>query len=165
MPSPGPGPPRARVEPVNVGHNHSERIPNQQLPALKAARHDVKGRADNDRNEPQRARPGDIVRHHGDRDHGELGSSGRNPGHTGARKLFIGQIPFTMEQPELTQVMAEFGKVVDTVILRNRMNGTHKGCAFVRFELEAEADLALESLHGKRKLGSVRTRHTAPPSL
>jgi CUG-BP- and ETR3-like factor len=71
-----------------------------------------------------------------------------------------------MEQPELKEVMSEFGKVVDMMILRDRMSGTHKGCAFVRFELEAEGNLALESLHGKRKLANVRTRHnTAPPSL
>ena len=79
-----------------------------------------------------------------------------------ARKLFVGQIPFTMEQPELKEVMSEFGKVVDMMILRDRMSGTHKGCAFVRFELEAEANLALESLHGKRKLANVRVLATTP---
>jgi len=42
-------------------------------------------------------------------------------------KMFVGQIPFTMEEDELKRTMEEFGPVYQLGIIRDRASGQHRG--------------------------------------
>lgn len=44
-----------------------------------------------------------------------------------AIKLFVGQVPKTFEEKDLEPYLIEFGPIHELTILRDRMNGTHKG--------------------------------------
>ena len=42
-------------------------------------------------------------------------------------KMFVGQIPRTMEEDELKQLMEEYGPVYNVGIIRDRASGQHRG--------------------------------------
>ena len=42
-------------------------------------------------------------------------------------KLFVGQVPRTMEEDALRTFMEEFGQVEDVVIIRDRFSAAHRG--------------------------------------
>lgn len=49
-------------------------------------------------------------------------------------KLFVGQVPKTFEEKDLEPILLEFGPIHELTILRDRMNGSHKGiCHTVTF--------------------------------
>eukprot|EP00297_Palpitomonas_bilix_P023841 CAMPEP_0113875456 /NCGR_PEP_ID=MMETSP0780_2-20120614/4956_1 /TAXON_ID=652834 /ORGANISM="Palpitomonas bilix" /LENGTH=353 /DNA_ID=CAMNT_0000861455 /DNA_START=156 /DNA_END=1217 /DNA_ORIENTATION=+ /assembly_acc=CAM_ASM_000599 len=55
------------------------------------------------------------------------------------RKLFIGGIPWEVDEKELRKEFEKYGTVVEAVIMR-RPNGNPRGFGFVTFETEEEAD-------------------------
>lgn len=67
-------------------------------------------------------------------------------------KLFVGQIPRTMDDKDLRPVFEEFGTVVDLTILKDRFSGQHKGCAFLTYATRENAQNAMNMLHDKRTL-------------
>lgn len=63
----------------------------------------------------------------------------------GSVKLFVGQLPSTVDEAGLRQIFSEFGNVLETVILRDRATNTHRGCGFVIFSTREEAERAISS--------------------
>lgn len=47
-----------------------------------------------------------------------------------AIKLFIGQVPKTMEADALLPLFSEFGEVFDLAIIRDKQTGMHRGRLF-----------------------------------
>ncbi|OQR99335.1 CUG-BP- and ETR-3-like factor [Achlya hypogyna] len=66
-----------------------------------------------------------------------------------AVKLFVGQVPRTMEEADLRPILEAFGPLYDIVIIRDKVSGTHRGCAFVTFCTRAAAEAAIETLHNQ----------------
>ncbi len=67
-------------------------------------------------------------------------------------KLFVGQLPFSFDEEQVAQLFKPIGDVYEVVILRDRDNGLHKGCAFVTFLSREVAQRAIDVLHGKKTL-------------
>eukprot|EP00283_Hemiselmis_rufescens_P003074 CAMPEP_0173425956 /NCGR_PEP_ID=MMETSP1357-20121228/5547_1 /TAXON_ID=77926 /ORGANISM="Hemiselmis rufescens, Strain PCC563" /LENGTH=103 /DNA_ID=CAMNT_0014389513 /DNA_START=15 /DNA_END=322 /DNA_ORIENTATION=- len=65
-------------------------------------------------------------------------------------KLFIGQIGRTTDETDLKTLLGQHGEVLDVTLIKDKVTGTSKGCAFVvmanRIEAEA-AILALDKQH------------------
>eukprot|EP01065_Artemidia_motanka_P023756 TRINITY_DN2841_c0_g2_i1.p1 TRINITY_DN2841_c0_g2~~TRINITY_DN2841_c0_g2_i1.p1 ORF type:complete len:599 (+),score=218.77 TRINITY_DN2841_c0_g2_i1:126-1799(+) len=66
----------------------------------------------------------------------------------GGRKLFVGQVPRTCSQEQLTQIMAQYGTVDEICVLKDKTTGQGKGCAFVVYSNRSEAEAAIKGLNG-----------------
>lgn len=71
-------------------------------------------------------------------------------------KLFVGQIPKTLEEDGVREVFQEFGDIVEIVILRDRRSGVHQGCCFVKYSNVSAAQAAIAALHNQRSLPPLR---------
>lgn len=63
-------------------------------------------------------------------------------------KLFIGQVPKQMEEPDLFAIFEKYGPMDDVAIIRDKHTGQHRGCAFVTFLQKESAELCEKELHG-----------------
>lgn len=70
-----------------------------------------------------------------------------------AKKLFIGNLPFTMTDDQLAQIFAAYGKVVSANVVFDKFSHRSKGFAFVEFETEEEAQAAMQALDGSDQGG------------
>lgn len=65
-------------------------------------------------------------------------------------KLFVGRLPTTATEETIRPLFAEFGSVIEVVVIRDKATGAHKGSAFVRMASIRDADAAIRSLSGAR---------------
>lgn len=70
-----------------------------------------------------------------------------------AKKLFVGNLPFTMTDDSLMQIFSAYGKVVSANVVFDKFSHRSKGFAFVEFETEEEAAAAMQALDGSEQEG------------
>jgi RNA recognition motif-containing protein len=70
-----------------------------------------------------------------------------------AKKLFVGNLPFTMTDDSLMQIFSAHGKVISANVVFDKFSHRSKGFAFVEFETEEEAKAALQALDGSEQEG------------
>ena len=68
-------------------------------------------------------------------------------------KLYVGNIPYEINEGELRSVFQEFGKVSTVKIVMDRDSRRSKGYGFIEMESEQEALAALSGLEGKEIQG------------
>ena len=66
-----------------------------------------------------------------------------------AKRLFIGNLPYSATTQAIMDIFAKFGKVIEANVITDKFTGRSKGFAFVEMEVDAEADKAVEELNGK----------------
>ena len=66
----------------------------------------------------------------------------------GSRKLFVGRVPFAAEEEHVRKIFEPFGTIAECYILRAH-DGKPRGCAFVRFDAEADTERAMEDVNDK----------------
>lgn len=64
-------------------------------------------------------------------------------------KLFVGGLPYAMNDQALNDLFAEFGAVTSAAVITDRNTGQSKGFGFVEMEDDAQAQAAIEALNGK----------------
>ncbi len=62
-------------------------------------------------------------------------------------KLFIGNLPHDITEPELTTLFGEYGEVVTTKLVTDQFTGKSKGFAFVEMSTRGEGHKAMETLN------------------
>jgi RNA recognition motif-containing protein len=65
-----------------------------------------------------------------------------------AKRLFVGNLPFTATEADLRELFAQAGTVEAVNVIINRDTGQSKGFAFVEMATEDEAKKAIQSLDG-----------------
>lgn len=70
-----------------------------------------------------------------------------------AKKLFVGNLPFSMTDDQLKQIFSAHGNVVSANIVIDKFSQRSKGFAFVEFETEEEAAAAMQALDGSEQDG------------
>jgi len=70
-----------------------------------------------------------------------------------AKKLFVGNLPFSMTDDQLKQIFSAHGTVVSANIVIDKFSQRSKGFAFVEFETEEEAGAAMQALDGSEQDG------------
>jgi cold-inducible RNA-binding protein len=65
-----------------------------------------------------------------------------------ATRLYVGNLPYSVDEQQLTEMFAAFGEVVDVRIVTDRDSGRSKGFAFVELSTDAAARNAIDGLNG-----------------
>merc|ERR1719458_740585 len=69
-----------------------------------------------------------------------------------AIKMFVGQVPRSMDEEELREFFSEFGPVHQLNILRDKSTGVSRGCCFVTYFNRRDALEAQNKLHNVKTL-------------
>ena len=80
-----------------------------------------------------------------------------------AKKLYVGGIPYSMTDDSLKAAFAQAGVVASATIIMDKMTGRSKGFGFVEFDVDADADKAIEMWNGKELEGRRLTVNEARP--
>ncbi|MBM3386437.1 MAG: RNA-binding protein [Betaproteobacteria bacterium] len=64
-------------------------------------------------------------------------------------KLYVGNLPYTVRDGDLEQAFGAFGAVTSAKVMMERDTGRSKGFGFVEMGSDAEAQAAIEGMHGQ----------------
>ena len=78
-------------------------------------------------------------------------------------KLYVGNLPYTVRDNDLQQAFGEFGLVTSAKVMMERDTGRSKGFGFVEMGSDAEAQAAIQGLHGQNHGGRDLVVNEARP--
>ncbi len=64
-------------------------------------------------------------------------------------KLYVGNLPYSVRDEDLQQAFSAFGQVTSAKVMMERDTGRSKGFGFVEMGSDAEAQAAIEGMHGQ----------------
>ncbi len=64
------------------------------------------------------------------------------------KRLFVGNLPFSMTDADLETTFSEYGTVVSATVIRDRDTGRSRGFGFVEMDTEDEAKAAQQGTDG-----------------
>ena len=79
------------------------------------------------------------------------------------RKLYVGNLPFSATEEEITQKFSACGTVESAKLITDRDTGRSKGFGFVEMGSDAEAQAAIDKLNGQDFGGRPMTVNEARP--
>ena len=79
------------------------------------------------------------------------------------KRLYIGNLPYSLSEEELEAAFAEVGSVVSAAIIFDRETGRSKGFGFVEMDTEELAAKAIERWNGQELSGRSLTVAEARP--
>lgn len=79
------------------------------------------------------------------------------------RKLFVGNLPFTVGEGDLQELFAQAGSVESVTVMRDQMTGRARGFAFVEMSTDEEAQNAIKQLNAHEFGGRNLTVNEARP--
>lgn len=80
-----------------------------------------------------------------------------------SKKLFVGSLPWAVNDDGLKNVFTPYGTVVSATVVTDRRSGRSKGYGFVEMESESEAKAAIEALNGSELNGRNIVVNEAKP--
>jgi len=72
-------------------------------------------------------------------------------------KLFVGGLPFSVDDQELQEMFEAYGTVGSAKIIMDRETGKSRGFGFVEFPTDADGDAAIKALNGSSLEGRTLT--------
>ena len=79
------------------------------------------------------------------------------------KKLYVGNLSYSVDSSELEQLFTAHGQVVSAQIINDRDTGRSKGFGFVEMANDAEAEAAIAALNGHEHGGRALTVNEARP--
>lgn len=80
-----------------------------------------------------------------------------------AKKLYVGNLPYTCDDAALHEAFAEFGAVDSARVIMDRESGRSKGFGFVEMGSDDEANKAIDAMNGKEFMGRTLNVSEARP--
>jgi RNA recognition motif-containing protein len=78
-------------------------------------------------------------------------------------EIYVGNLPWSAEDQDLTDAFAQFGEVASAKIINDRETGRSRGFAFVTMSNDDEARKAIESLNESDFMGRNMNCREATP--
>ena len=78
-------------------------------------------------------------------------------------KLYVGSLPYSTTEQELSQIFAAHGSVQSAKVITDRYTGQSRGFGFVEMSTEEEAKKAIEALNGTPLGGRTLVVNEARP--
>jgi len=78
-------------------------------------------------------------------------------------KLYVGNLPYTVDGDALNKKFTAFGTVVSATIIPDKMTGRSKGFGFVEMANAEDAEKAIKELDGKESDGRKIVVNVAKP--
>lgn len=66
-----------------------------------------------------------------------------------SKKLYMGNLPYSVDDAQLKELVVPFGEVVSAQVIQDKFSGRSKGFGFVEMTNDEEAAKAIEELDGK----------------
>lgn len=63
-------------------------------------------------------------------------------------RIYVGNLPYSADNAQLTQLFSAYGEVVDARVITDRTTGQSKGFGFVEMSTEDDARRAISELNG-----------------
>lgn len=79
------------------------------------------------------------------------------------KKLYVGNLPYSVNDALLSETFSQCGTVTSSKIIIDRDTGRSKGFGFVEMSSEAEAQSAISKFHGADWEGRPMTVNEAKP--
>ena len=80
-----------------------------------------------------------------------------------ATKLYVGGLPYSVQEDALRELFSQAGNVTSAVIIMDKMSGRSKGFGFVEMATEEEASKAISMLNDQEFEGRKLTVNEARP--
>lgn len=78
-------------------------------------------------------------------------------------RLYIGNLPYTTTDQELTDLFGQAGSVTGATVVMDKMTGRSRGFGFVEFGSDDDGNKAIEMFNGKDFNGRALTVNEARP--
>ena len=78
-------------------------------------------------------------------------------------KLYVGNLPYSFRDQDLQDSFSEFGIVTSAKVMMERDTGRSNGFGFVEMGSDAEAQAAIQGLHGQNRGGRDLVANEARP--
>jgi RNA recognition motif-containing protein len=79
------------------------------------------------------------------------------------KKLYVGNLPYSVDSSELEQMFTPHGAVTSAQIITDRETGRSKGFGFVEMANDQEAEAAINAMNGQDNGGRPLTVNEAKP--
>ena len=79
------------------------------------------------------------------------------------RKLYVGNLGYSVSTSDLEQMFSQHGTVDSAQVIEDRSTGQSKGFGFVEMGSDAEAEAAINALNGQDHGGRALTVNEAKP--
>ena len=79
------------------------------------------------------------------------------------RRLYVGNLSYSVSSSDLQHLFAEYGEVQSAEVINDRATGRSKGFGFVEMGTDDEAAAAIEALNGQDQGGRALTVNEAKP--
>src|ERR1017187_4702178 len=81
-------------------------------------------------------------------------------------KLFVGNLPYSAKEADITDFFAQAGVTVDSVnVMRDRFTGEARGFGFVEINDDTAANHAVEACNGRDLMGRAMIVNEARPMV
>ncbi|MEZ4156456.1 MAG: RNA-binding protein [Candidatus Paceibacterota bacterium] len=80
-----------------------------------------------------------------------------------AKKLFVGNLPYSVTSDSLKAHFEQAGTVADAVVINDKFSGRSKGFGFVEYESDDDAQKAIDMFNGKELEGREINVNEARP--
>jgi len=78
-------------------------------------------------------------------------------------RLYVGNLPYSFRDDDMHQAFSAYGNIASAKVMMERDTGRSKGFGFVEMSSDAEAQAAIEGLHGQSVGGRALVVNEARP--